>query len=407
MRPRTSLRYVVIWSITTFVLSVRLLLAQPEAPVLQASQSYGSNLVVELGAQIGLFYTWQVSSDLLHWISKATLFAESSNLRWTSAVATAGAQGFVRAKVNEPNKTNKSEYHGWTNAVTLNNGLVEAVVVPAAGRVLQYRFVGETNGPFWENSHLYGGTATPTSWNTEGSFGGDKAWPSPQSDWGWPPPSGFDGSPYQILITNGIVTLIGGVDPAYQIRVSRVISLDFEQPLMRIRTVFQRTGATTSTNKSLGTWVITQLQEPVGCYVQTPSATIFTNGFYQLGTGMPANFTNANGLISFTRDAAAGQSHKLGFDADSLVWIGTNLGLRIDAPRVSGLTAASYPDGGCNTEVYTYPGTNAAYVELECLGPLYRLAVGEQKEFVTTYRLFRRIEDDPAAEARRILAAQE
>jgi len=284
----------------------------------------------------------------------------------------------------------------------LNNGLVEAVIVPSAGRVLQFRFSGSTNGAFWENRTLYGQTATPTSWNNEGSFGGDKAWPSPQSDWGWPPPSGFDGSPCQASISNGVITLSSPEDPTYRIRVTRIIELKFDEPVMRIRTIFKRTSATTMTNQQLGTWVIAQVKDPQGCYVPVPQPSIFPNGYYQLGTGLPAQFRNTNGVISFTRDPAA--AHKLGFDAGMLVWVATNVALRIDAPRVAGLPPSSYPDHGCSTEIYTNPGTNAPYVELECLGPLYPLPVGEQKEFVTIYKLFHRTQPDPDLEARMILS---
>jgi len=70
---------------------------------------------------------------------------------------------------------------------------------------------------------------------------------------------------------------------------------------------------------------------------------------------------------------------------------------------VSGLPASAYPDNGCNTEIYTNPGTNAPYVELESLGPLYLLPVGQQREFVTTYTLFHRTTTDADAEARRIV----
>ncbi len=44
-----------------------------------------------------------------------------------------------------------TNYHGWSNAVSLNNGVVEAVIVPTVGRVQQFRFVGDTNGALWED----------------------------------------------------------------------------------------------------------------------------------------------------------------------------------------------------------------------------------------------------------------
>jgi len=338
---------------------------------------------------------------LTNWIPYQTVYADSTTLSLTESVSGLSATKFVRAKVNQTNTAVVTNYATWTNSVRLNNGLVEAVIVPQAGRVLQFRFFGSSDGAFWENQNLYGQTATPTSWNIEGSFGGDKAWPSPQSDWGWPPPSGFDGSPNQVAITNGVVVLSSPEDATYRIRVTRVIELKFDEPVMRITTTFQRTTATTSTNKPLGTWVIAQLQEPIGCYVPVPQPSIFPNGYTQLGNGIPTQFRNTNGVVSFTRDVAT--AHKLGFDSGVMVWVGTNVALRIDAPRLSGLPASSYPDGGCSTEIYTNPGTNAPYVELESLGPLYLLPVGAQKDFVTTYTLFHRTQTDPDAEAGIIL----
>jgi len=389
-----------LWIVLSFAVGHGLTFAQPSAPPLDVRVDNG-NAVFGLSGQSGLFYTWQTSPDLSNWIAREPVYASSATLSLTESISGLNATEFVRAKVNHPNTAVVTNYASWTNSVLLNNGLVEAVIVPSAGRVLQFRFSGSSNGAFWENRNLYGQTATPTSWNTEGSFGGDKAWPSPQSDWGWPPPSGFDGSPNQVAITNGVVVLSSPEDPTYRIRVTRVIELKFDEPVMRITTTFQRTAATTLTNKQLGTWIITQLQEPVGCYVPVPQPSIFTNGYAQLGNGMPAQFRNTNTVISFTRDAAA--AHKLGFDSGVLVWVGANVALRIDAPRLSGLPASSYPDGGCSTEIYTNPGTNAAYVELESLGPLYLLPPGAKKDFVTTYTLFHRTQTDPDAEALSIL----
>jgi hypothetical protein len=374
--------------------------AQPSAPRLDVRIN-NSNVVVGLTGQSGLFYTWETSSDLSNWNPEEAVYANSPSLSFTEAISGLGATEFVRAKVNTPNAAFVTNYATWTNSVLLNNGLVEAVIVPEAGRVLQFRFLGASDGAFWENRNLYGQTATPTSWNTEGSFGGDKSWPSPQSDWGWPPPSGFDGSPNQVVVTNGVVVLSSPEDPTYRIRVTRVIELKFDEPVMRIKTTFQRTAATTLTNNQLGTWIITQLQDPLGCYVPVPQPSIFSNGYTQLGSGMPAQFSNTNGVISFSRDTAT--AHKLGFDSGVLVWIGTNVALRIDAPRVLGLPASSYPDGGCSTEIYTNPGTNAPYVELESLGPFYLLPVGAEKDFLTTYTLFHRSQPDADTEARSIL----
>jgi hypothetical protein len=304
---------------------------------------------------------------------------------------------------NLPTAVTVTNYHGWTNAILLANGRVEAVIVPEAGRVMQFRFAGSADGPFWENSKLYGKPSSAANWSTTGAIGGDKSWPAPQSDWGagWPPPTGFDGTPYTSVITNGVVTITGPVDSGYKIQATRTIQLDSDQAVMRIHTIYRRFDAATRTNP-VSVWVITQVNDPVGIYLPVPSKSVFAPAdYFQLGRGLPAQFTNANGLISLKRDPAA-QRH-LGFDADSLVWVGTNEAMRIDAPRVAGLSKTDYPNGGCNTVVYGNNGTEAPYVELECFGPLTKLAAGQTVDFLTTYTLFHRTETNAETEARKVL----
>ncbi len=290
-----------------------------------------------------------------------------------------------------------TNYHSWSNVVSLNNGVVEVLIVPADGRVQQFRFLGDATGALWEDSRLYGQTGSGFYRN----FGGDKAWPSPQADWGWPPPRGFDGSTNAVSFTNGIVTLVTPVDTRYSIRTTRIIELLPHVPVMRIRTIFERAAASSRTN-SLGVWIDCQaaITRDSRCYVPVPASSIFAQGYTTNGSSaytasLPAAFTNANGLISFGPDSA---NHKLGFDGGTLVLVGASLSLRVDAPRVPG---ATYPDGNSSTEVYT-AGWN--YFELEMLGPLTTLPVGGQMEFVTVYSLFHRTESTTNAEAQKVLS---
>lgn len=307
----------------------------------------------------------------------------------------------LHAWTTAPNAAVFTNYHSWDNVVSLNNGLVEVLIVPLTGRVQQFRFVGDTNGAFWENPALFGRKAS----GYYSSFGGDKAWPSPQSDWNWPPPKGFDGRTNSVSFTNGVVTLTSTVDASYGIRVTRTIGLVTNQPVMVIRTVFERTTAPTRADKELGVWIDCQASVTADsrCYVPVPSPSIFTNGYTTNGssvytTTLPAAFTNANGVISFARDPQA--YHKLGFDGGTLALVGPSLSLRLDAPRVAG---GNYPDGNSSTEIYTVDGPNS-YVELEMMGPLSKLPVGGKMEFLTVYSLFHRTESAPDAEAQKILS---
>lgn len=340
------------------------------------------------------------SQDLRVWEALASGSSGDSPFLFTDADALASSNRFYRADLHTPNTAVVTNYHGWTNAIMLSNRMVEAIIVPNIGRVLQFRFAGETNGPFFENRLLYGQNATANSWNTTGGFGGDKAWPSPQSVWSWPPPVGFDGSPYTATTKQGVVWLTGPLDSSYKIKVTRRIELAFDAPEMWITSTFERTTATTRTNQSLGVWVVTQLLDPVRCYLPVPTPSIFPSSYVNLGTGLPKGFTVTNALLTMPRNPSA--SYKIGSDAGTLLWVGTNWCVRIDSPRVPGVPKSGYPDSGCSAEIYTNPDP-VPYVELELLGPLGKLQVGEQMSRTSTYRLYHRQETDPGLEARRIL----
>ncbi len=379
---------------------------QPAQPWVNLQRLAGSsNLIFQLASQPGWFYTSQQSTDLASWGYAGNYYADGTSLSWTNPVASNDARRFFRVSVNAPNSATVTNYHSWTNVVAVNNGIVEALIVPNDGRVQQFRFLGDTNGALWEDPTLYG--QTPTGSAVYQNFGGDKAWPSPQGYWGWPPPTGFDGYPATVSFTNGVVTLVTPVDANYKIRTTRIIELLFNEPVMRIRTIFERTEAPSATwsNRYVGVWIDCQatVTSASRCYVPVPSPSIFANGYTTSGSSyftstLPAAFTNANGLISFGPDGNT--NHKLGFDSGTLVLVGTNLSLRVDAPRVPGVP---YPDGSSSTEVYT---AGTSYFELELLGPIAKMPVGGRMEFVTTYSLFRRTETTPDAEAQKVLSWQ-
>ena len=383
---------------------------QPDQPWITLQRAAGSsNLLFQLTTQSNWFYTFQQSADFTNWVYAADYYANSNSLSWTNSIATNVTGRFFRVSVNPPNNAAYTNYHSWNNSVTVNNGLVEAVIVPTIGRVQQFRFLGDTNGALWEDPSLWGQNPSTTSYK---NFGGDKAWPAPQYGWApgwWPPPTGFDGTTETGSFTNGIVTLLSQTDARYGLHVTRTMELLFNEPVMRISTVFTRTTSTSMINSNFGVWIDCQaaVTNTSRCYVPVPSPSIFAIGYTltgdaYFGTNLPVNYTNVNGLISFGPDTVT--SHKVGFDSGTLVLVGTNLSLRVDAPRIPG---RAYPAGGCSTEVYTAQyGSSSPYFELELLGPISTLPVGGTMEFITTYSLFRRTEPTPDAEAQKVLSWQ-
>ncbi|MBE7499881.1 MAG: hypothetical protein HS113_06140 [Verrucomicrobiales bacterium] len=105
-----------------------------------------------------------------------------------------------------------------------------------------------------------------------------------------------------------------------------------------------------------------------------------------------------DGLLSLRRHPGRGE--KIGNDAGALLWVGENQMLLVECPRTPD---GEYPDGGASAEVWTHPDP-LPYIELETLGPLQTLDVGDRLERTNTYTLLRRSHADPRADAQRILS---
>jgi hypothetical protein len=289
-------------------------------------------------------------------------------------------------------------YHGWADSLLLNNGTVEAVVVPAVGRVMQFHFVGEDD-VLWENDKLQGKPADPkaTEW---ANFGGDKSWPSPQADWqkmighGWPPPTTFDSTPLEAHKQGSVIELVSPVDPAYGIRVHRRIKLDPHQSMLTITTTYEKVSGDPV---KVGVGVITQLRDPQRAYIKIPSPSKFPDGFVVLNFEKPQDGKVQDGLFSLTRSHE--NRSQIGSDGSSLLWMNEKYALRIDSPRVEG---AEYANQGSSSVIYTNSDPDA-YVELETYGPLTTMKAGDKIERTNLYTLSRRSEKDPDVEAKKIL----
>src|SRR5437867_6735976 len=244
--------------------------------------------------------------------SGSTLLAVIGMVLFTGAVQGSEPPSSANEQAFEPvGFLLRTNYHGWANSILLSNGRVEAVIVPAIGRVMQFRLAGEEDGPFWENRALDGIKPEPES-KEWGNFGGDITWPAPQSDWpkltsrAWPPPVAFDSLPVQATVDGFVVKLISAVDRHYGIRAYREISLALDRPVMTITTTYEKVSGQPF---RVGVWVITQLKEPVSACASLPDFERFREGYYPQSDEPPANLRIENELLSLTRDPKA--SHKI------------------------------------------------------------------------------------------------
>jgi hypothetical protein len=293
-------------------------------------------------------------------------------------------------------KTNV-RYNGWTDAVVLSNGRVEAVIVPSVGRWMQFRRAGQQTGPFWENANLAGKAMMAKPWEaSHGSFGGDKTWPAPQNAWNWPPPDVFDAAQLAFRVTqDSAVVLTSSVSARFGIKTERRFSLRPGSDSVEVVTTYEKVQGPPV---EVGVWVITQTKDPVAAFLPIPKDSSFPGGVSH-EWGIPTNhMTVRKDWIELRRDTAA--SHKIGNDAGHIVWVGKDWVLGIETDRDA---AAPHADGGCSTEIYTNPDPTP-YVELETLGRLKTLSQGERLSATNRYTLLPRRSKDPVEEARRVVS---
>lgn len=97
------------------------------------------------------------------------------------------------------------------------------------------RFVIELTGQYLELDPQNGGRITALNMgsqsfltdSTVNAFNwGSTFWPSPQSDWNWPPPAQWDNQPYAAELKNNEVTMTGRPDPKTGLAVTKIFSGD-------------------------------------------------------------------------------------------------------------------------------------------------------------------------------------
>jgi hypothetical protein len=195
------------------------------------------------------------------------------------------------------------------------------------------------------------------------------------------------------VISERGVVLTSPIDPGFGIQVLRTVELDAGQPVLRIRSEYRKLAGVPV---RAGIWTITQARDPLSVCLLLSAESKFPAGYTRLLPAEPAGLELDGRHLSLERHTS--RQVKIGADGSSLAWVGANCVLRIDTEILPG----EYPDGGCVTEVYTNPNPQE-YVELETLGSLSRMKIGDRIAQTSVYTLLPRSTPDPRAEVRRAL----
>lgn len=299
---------------------------------------------------------------------------------------TAGLTACLACSASAKATIKRVDYKGWKDCYEMSNPLVRLVIVPQiGGRIMEYSTFGEN--VIWQNQDELGVVKSSDIGKKWHNYGGYKAWNSPQSKWIFPNLDNF----YDYASAK--VEVIPGDNAGIRVSCTPIKHLGFQY----VREIYLDDDTShvriVETMKNIvdreiewGAWEVTQVNAP--CKLAFP---MNENSRFPLGWAIQhyegkdmkqvTRFGNI-GVMEYT-----GVVDKIGTDATDgwLVYMNDKLGY---VKRWNVAPSDTYPDGGCNTEIFTGNETIAGvYVEMEVLGPVLKLKPGEQTQLIEDWYL--------------------
>jgi len=310
-------------------------------------------------------------------------------------------------------KVQTIDYHGWKDAVEISNGEARLVVVPSIGRILAYGFADGEN-LLWENPECRGKTIPPGGPAEENgaliwmNFGGDKVWPTEQSQWpktngyGWPPDHWFDGGAHSARLFGDGVEIKSGVSGFNGGRSIREIRLTPHGTRVTIRQKIKKIKAGRNASAEpvpFTIWNVTQIRQPEMVLLPLNPRSKFAERWTDYSGEKRECAKNVKVIgdeAVFVPDPVISQ--KIG--ADSGPWIAGIVGNCLIVELFRHDPEAAYPDGGLSETVYTCP----QYTEIELMSPFKSLKGGEALMFDIVWELHRLPRSCRTTEERRTAA---
>ena len=316
--------------------------------------------------------------------------------------------GLTALKAVAQTTMTKEKWNGYV-AYRLSDGKTEAIIVPdLSGRVLTYRFVGGEN-VLWNGPKTF----KAGEW---ANWGGEKAWPALQGDWGlfydpaWPPHPTYDGLPHKgETLPGGKLKTTGPVMEGFGVRAVREFGFDAATGEFVITTTFAKE---TGEPRKIAIWNVTQVPQPEIIYLRANPNSAYKDNAAWFGPMMPKEAKKVTvtdeGLLTYTPTIAGG--YKFGTDALAPAVAGVRGGtafiLRTDKKE------GDYPEGaqgsGFPVTIWNSGGDDAAgrYNEMEVMSPLTAMKKGDTLTQALRWKLIRLPNADAnSAESRAAVAA--
>ncbi|MDB5099813.1 MAG: hypothetical protein JWM80_4234 [Cyanobacteria bacterium RYN_339] len=260
-------------------------------------------------------------------------------------------------------------YGGWPNCVRLSNGSIELIATTDVGpRVIRFGFVGGPNLLTEFPDHL--GRTGDEAWLP---YGGHRFWHAPevQPRTYWP-----DNGPVPYSYDGGTLTLRQAVEGSTGLAKELAITLDPSADRVALvhRLINRNLWAIEA-----APWAVTIMapggraivpQEP---YRPQPEALLPARPLvlWHYTDMADPRWTWGTRYVQLRQDPARPSMQKCGMQ-NSLGWAAYALDEQVFMKRFALLPDATYPDHGCNTEIFT----NGDMLEVESLGPLAKIEPG-------------------------------
>lgn len=204
---------------------------------------------------------------------------------------------------------------------------------------------------------------------------GSSFWPSPQSDWGWPPPPAFDEAPWQASADEGALLLTSGTDEKLALSATQRIFAVPEKGVFVIEHTLVNRG---SAPRKVAPWQNTRVRPRGLTFFPSTAAPIADS---------PLALRPENGVAWFAHDPAAHDKGVKGFSDGAEGWLahvdGELLFIKAfpDVPR-----EAQAPK---EAEIEIYVDGAGRFVEIEQQGPYMQLAPGTSSTWPVRWHLSR------------------
>jgi len=272
---------------------------------------------------------------------------------------------------------------GWPDAVRLENEHIEAVLVPAIGRLVH---MAPRNGVnlLRLDPALHG--AVPPENDPFFNIGGNWFWPVAQSSWSrldpggrdWPPPAVLADVPWTCsawIDADGAqcARLVRAYGDPLHIQATRLFRLAPDSDYLEIRQRIERTGPS---DIPITLWNISQVKGADAILLPVDESSGFPGGLKSLLGSLPDDRMTICGPTAVFHPGDGAET-KIGSDSPR-AWIAAVQADRLLFMSARTSAAGPFPDGGCTVELFS--NATYGYSEVETFSPEIVLEPGHVLE---------------------------